>query len=332
MTPPDFWRFGQTPPKALVPLSRLWARATARRVARSGWVAPVPVICCGNAGLGGAGKTPLALDLARRLARRGLRVGFLSRGYGGRLRGPLLVDAARHSAADVGDEPLLLARQAPVWIGADRVLTARLAIAQGCNVLVMDDGLQNPGLAKTLSLMVVDGGTGFGNGFVMPAGPLRETPEEAARRCHASVMIGVDTTDAASRAAQPVLLARLAAPKIVLPSRLVAFAGIGRPEKFFATLASIGHTPHAALPFPDHHRYTTRDLRRVFSKARRHDAALITTEKDHVRLPAALRERILTLPIALVWQDEATIEALLDRMLQDHMSQDHMSQDGILNG
>lgn len=316
MTPPDFWRFGQTPPKALVPLSKLWARAASLRVARSGWVAPVPVICCGNPGVGGAGKTPLAIDLARRLARRGRKVGFLSRGHGGRLRGPLRVDPARHNAADVGDEPLLLAREAPVWIGADRVITAKLAIGHGCDVLVMDDGLQNPGLAKTLSLMVVDGGTGFGNGFVMPAGPLRETPEAAARRCHASVMIGADATGAAARSAQPVLMARLAAAKIVLPSRLVAFAGIGRPEKFFATLAAIGHTPHAALPFPDHHRYTPRDLRRIFSKARRHDAALITTEKDHVRLPEALRARVLTLPVTLSWQDEAMIEALLDQALR----------------
>jgi tetraacyldisaccharide 4'-kinase len=291
-------------------VSRLYAGATARRVARSGWVAPVPVICCGNAGAGGSGKTPLALELAGRLAARGRRVAFLSRGHGGRLSG-VRVEPSRHGAADVGDEPLLLAGVAPTYVGVDRAASARAAIADGADVLVMDDGLQNPGLVKNLSLLVVDGGAGFGNGAVIPAGPLREGVAQAASRCAASVVIGADVHGAGAMTGLPILRARLRPGAVALPERIVAFAGIGRPGKFFASLAEAGHVPLATLEFPDHHLYRPADLARIHALAAAHQAVAVTTQKDQMRLA----ERFLTLPVELVWDDPAGIEALLDGVL-----------------
>ena len=189
--PPRFWRRDGVLPRLLSPFAAVTAAVTARRVTRPGWHAPVPVICCGNVTVGGAGKTTVALDLGARLVARGQTVHFLLRGYGGTVRGPHRV-AAGDTAAEVGDEALLLAAVAPTWIGADRVASARAAVAAGAEVLVLDDGLQNPGLHKDLSLLVVDGTSGFGNGRVLPAGPLREPVAAGAARCQAAVLIGPD--------------------------------------------------------------------------------------------------------------------------------------------
>ena len=196
---PEFWSGdggGGLLPLLLSPFAALYGAATARRVARPGWKAPVPVICCGNATAGGAGKTTVALDLGRRLANRGIAVHFLLRGYGGSLKGPLRVDPAHHDSLAVGDEALLLAAERPAWISADRAAGARAAIAAGAQAIVMDDGLQNPTLEKDVSLLVVDGTYGFGNGRVIPAGPLREPVAEAAARCRAAVLIGEDECNA----------------------------------------------------------------------------------------------------------------------------------------
>ncbi len=314
MKQPRFWESGHRPPWPLVLLSRSYAVATARRLTQPGWTAPVPVICCGNAGTGGSGKTPLAMDLARRLQARGLSVAFLSRGHGGRLCGPLRVDPDKHDAKDVGDEPLLLARLAPAYIGADRAASARLAIAEGAAVLLMDDGLQNPTLAKTVSLLVIDGEAGFGNGHVIPAGPLREPAGVAASRCHASVVIGRDQ-GVADQLGLPVLRARLTPARFDARAPVVAFAGIGRPQKFFDSLREAGHPPVATLEFADHHRYTPADLRRIRALAERHGATPVTTEKDFVRLAPDLREGLQTLPVTLDWEDETMIETLLDTAL-----------------
>src|SRR5271165_2755107 len=170
MTQPNFWQTGGLLSDSLAPFGAITAALTARRVARPGWHAPVPVICVGNAVVGGAGKTPVVLDLAARLSARGVAVHCLTRGYGGAARGAARVDSARHTAADVGDEALLLAARAPTWAGADRAATARAAVAEGAQALLMDDGLQNPSLEKTASLLVIDGGAGFGNGRLLPAG------------------------------------------------------------------------------------------------------------------------------------------------------------------
>jgi tetraacyldisaccharide 4'-kinase len=312
MNPPGFWRHGHTPPWPLRPLAALYAAATARRVARPGWTAGVPVICCGNASAGGTGKTPLALDLAARLRALGETPAFLTRGHGGRLRGARVTPA---NAADAGDEPQLLSACAPTYAGPDRAATARLAIAEGATVLVMDDGLQNPGLVRTLSLLVIDGGAGFGNGHVMPAGPLREPAAAAAARCRAAVLIGDDETGATEGLALPVLRARLRpdpADLAALPPRLLAFAGIGRPQKFFDTLARSGHAPLRAIGFPDHHRYTEADLRRLRAEAAALGAHLVTTAKDAARLPPGAAH---VLRVSLEWHDPAGIDHLLRQAL-----------------
>ena len=297
----------------LSPAAWVVARATARRVARPGWRAPVPVLCCGNAGVGGAGKTTVVLDLAARLVARGVAVHCLSRGYGGRLRGPVRVDARVHAAEDVGDEPLLLAAVAPTWVGADRVLSAQAAIRAGAEALLMDDGLQNPGLVQDAALLVIDGAAGFGNGRVMPAGPLREPAVVAARRCRAAVMIGIDGRGA--RAALPagmaVLEAWLVPDQTLHGRRVVAFAGIARPDKFHATLAQAGATVVETMDFPDHHRFRQRELRAVIAKAAGLQAIAVTTPKDAVRLTPAWRARVRTVGVRLEWRDEAAVEALL---------------------
>jgi tetraacyldisaccharide 4'-kinase len=309
---PGFWQRDGVLPALLAPLGALYGAITARRAARPGWVAPVPVICCGNAGAGGAGKTTLALDLGARLQARGYRVAFLTRGYGGRESGRVAGD----DAARFGDEALLLAAQAPTYAGADRAAGARLAIADGAQVLVMDDGLQNPSLARTLSLLVIDGAQGFGNGRMIPAGPLREPVAAAAARCAAAVLIGTDQTGALAclPSGLPALHAALCAGPVTVAGPVLAFAGIGRPEKFAETLRAAGASVAALRGFPDHHRYRAAELRALRDEATALGATLVTTPKDAVRLPAELRTGIAVVGVALDWADPAALERLLDRV------------------
>jgi tetraacyldisaccharide 4'-kinase len=284
---------------------------TARRTGKPGFAPGIPVICAGNAGAGGSGKTIVALDLLARLPGRPFA---LTRGYGGRLKGPVLV-RPEHGARDVGDEALLLAAAAPVIVSRDRAAGARLALAEGASVIVMDDGLQNPGLAKTLSLLVIDGGYGFGNFLLLPAGPLREPVAAAAARSQAAVLIGTDVTGAVAKlpAGLPVLQARLAASCAMdlagLP--VVAFAGIGRPEKFFSSVEGLGAAVVARVPFPDHHRYREADARRLKRLAAGLGARLVTTAKDFVKLPDALREVAAVVTVRLLWEDTGALEKLL---------------------
>jgi len=317
MRPPGFWRAGSGPalPRLLAPFAVVTEAATARRVARPGWRAPVPVICCGNVTMGGAGKTTVALDLARRLSEHGRAVHVLLRGYGGAARETHRVGAG-DGAALVGDEALLLAAVAPTWVGADRAASAREAIAEGAEVLVLDDGLQNPTPGKDLSLLVIDGGSGFGNGNLFPAGPLRESVATGAARCQAAVLIGEDRHGARTQLPPrlPVLRARLepdAGMAELAGRRVVAFAGIGVPEKFFATLEQVGAELAGRMPFPDHHAYRGRNLRRVLDAAQRLRAIPVTTPKDAVRLPAAMRVLVHVAGVGLTWEDPAMIEALL---------------------
>lgn len=299
------------------PLGAVVAASTGRRVARSGWRAPVPVLCCGNASVGGAGKTTVALDLAHRLVARGVAVHCISRGYGGRARGPLRVDPGQHGADLVGDEPLLLAAVAPTWVGADRAASAKAAVAAGAGALLMDDGLQNPDLVKDASLLVIDGAAGFGNGRVMPAGPLREPVAAAAARCRAAVLIGMDGRGA--RAALPdrlpVLGAWLVPDQALHGMRILAFAGIARPAKFYATLEQAGATVAGTMGFPDHHRFRPHELRSVMARAAQLGAAPVTTPKDAVRLPLAWQDRVKTVGVRLEWAEPKAVEALLDAVL-----------------
>ncbi len=314
MRAPEFWRHDGLAARLLSPLGHVTERVTARRVRRVGWRAPVPVICCGNVGVGGSGKTPLALDLGARLQARGRSVAFLTRGYGGRHRGTIRVEPRRHDAGLVGDEALLLAALAPTFVAADRAAAARAAIAEGAEVLVMDDGLQHPGLAKDCALLVIDGGSGFGNGRVMPAGPLRESVSAAAARCQAAMLIGADAAGALARlpVGLPVLRAELEAQTAMTAQRVVAFAGIGRPEKFFTSLRQAGASLLVTRSFADHHRYGAGELDALRHEATTLDARLVTTAKDFVRLPDSFREQVIRFDVRLAWRAPEAVEALLD--------------------
>jgi tetraacyldisaccharide 4'-kinase len=280
----------------------------------------VPVICCGNVGVGGAGKTTLALDLASGLGRRGLAVHCLTRGYGGKgATTPLRVDPARHDAVLVGDEALLLAEIAPCWVGADRAASARAAIAAGAGVLLMDDGLQNPGLVQDWPLLVIDGSVGFGNGRLLPAGPLREPVSAAVSRVACAILIGDDASGAT--AWLPPDLMRLHAALEMDPDlialrgrKLMAFCGIARPTKFFDALAAQGLTLVGTRGYPDHHRYRPRELEHLQREADRLQAMLITTPKDAVRLPPSLRAQVHVARVSLRWADPEAHIALLDRI------------------
>lgn len=317
MRAPDFWqRRGDWRSLLLSPAAMAYgwaARCRARTV--QPWTAPVPVICVGNLVAGGAGKTPVALALMELLKEQGIRAHFLTRGHGGALAGPVRVDPETHGAADVGDEPLLLAEAAPTWVAGDRVAGARAAIAAGAQAIVMDDGFQNPSLAKSLSLVVVDGGYGFGNGMLLPAGPLREPVAEGLAHARAAVLIGEDRTGAATQIgnALPILRAQLTpvAGTGLSGRRVLAFAGIGRPEKFFDSLREAGAEIVESRPFPDHHPYTAAEIDTLLQRSR--DAGLlpVTTRKDWVRLPPDRRDGIAVLDITLTWQDAAVPAALL---------------------
>ncbi len=318
MRAPDFWTGGGgLAPLLLSPFAAIYAQVTARRMARPGWDCGVPVICAGNATAGGAGKTTLALDIGRRLANRGVAAGFLTRGYGGREKGPLRVDPARHDSRDVGDEALLLATERPTFLSADRAAGARAAIAGGARALVMDDGLQNPTLHKDLSFLVIDGSFGFGNGRVIPSGPLREAPSAAAARCHAAVLIGEDETGALAVLPPhlPVLRARLAPgpeARLLAGTPVFAFCGIANPRKFFATLQEAGAVIAGRTAFADHYPYDDGDMVELLAEAERLRAVPVTTRKDVVRIPPAYRSRVTVVTISLAWEEPAAIESLLD--------------------
>src|SRR5262245_12159242 len=274
--PPFWWRDAGIGAHLLSPAAAIYGAVAARRLAGSGRRAGVPVVCIGNPTVGGAGKTPTALAVARKLAAAGENPVLLSRGYGGRLSGPLLVDPARHHAADVGDEPLLLARAAPTIVARDRVHGAEAALAAGAGVIVMDDGFQNPSLAKDFCVLVIDGRRGVGNARVIPAGPLRAPLAAQLDRAHAVVLVGAAGATAPvlaqARARDlPVFQARLepdaAGVAALGRARVLAFAGIGDPEKLFATLADAGVAVAARRSFADHHRYTLAEARSLCDEA-----------------------------------------------------------------
>lgn len=322
MKAPEFWQPGRGGLTAglLSPLGWLYGCAGHLRNAMASPLSiSVPVLCVGNAVVGGAGKTPVALDLGQRLLGAGVKTHYLSRGYGGSEAGPHRVDPAADTALKVGDEPLLLARIAPTWVSKDRQQGAKAIVEAGAQAIVMDDGLQNPSIYKNLSVLVIDGRYGLGNGRVMPAGPLRESFTDALRKSNAVVVMG---TDAAGIAAQvqrlapdlPVLRASLVADTsgLELVNRAVhAFAGIGQPAKFFDTLKSLKCDLRKSTAFPDHHAYSEKEIAQLVKAAEADQALLLTTEKDYVRLDPNQRGRIMALPVSLQWADEARVDALL---------------------
>jgi tetraacyldisaccharide 4'-kinase len=317
MRAPDFWNEDGRAARLLTPLGALYAAAgAARRLWSEPWTAPVPVFCVGNLTAGGTGKTPLVDLLARHLIAQGRRAAILSRGYGGAMRGPVAVDPAAHRASDVGDEPLLLARRVPVYVARDRKAAAELALIDGADVLVMDDGFQNPRLAKTMSFIVVDGEAGFGNRRTIPAGPLREPVRTGFARADALVMVGADRHAAAYGFEGPVLRADLVPVASDLAGVPVfAFAGIGRPEKFFDTLRGMGAAVRGTRAFADHHPYSRREIEDLIAAAKAQNALPVTTEKDMARLPADLAVRVRSVPVELRFADPAAFAALVARGL-----------------
>ena len=323
--PAFWWREGSLASALLAPVATVYGAIATWRLARPGRRPGIPIVCIGNLTVGGAGKTPTALTVARMLAKAGERPVFLSRGYGGALAGPLVVDPARHRARDVGDEPLLLARTAPTIVARDRVKGA--GIAAGASVIVMDDGFHNPSLVKDFSLLVVDARRGIGNGRVIPAGPLRAPVDAQLSRAHALVVVGRSVGDCAiAEMARerdiPVLRASLRADTAFVAGlagrRVLAFAGIGDPPKFFATLAEAGVAVAATRSFADHHRYTGREAAALCEEAERDGLALVTTEKDLARLSGEeqpLSARARALPVTLVFEDAAGFESLLRERL-----------------
>lgn len=320
MQAPEFWQSGGPLARLLEPFGLLYGAATAWRL-RHGrpWRAPVPVVCVGNVVAGGVGKTPVVLDLLGRLP----GAHGLLRGYGGSEAGPLRVEPGRHDHERVGDEALLLAARAPTWVARDRAAGARAAVAAGAASIVMDDGFQNPGLAKDLSLVVVDGVAGFGNRRLIPAGPLREHLAAAFARADAVVLMGPDEAGVVRRlerlgfAHLPVLraaivpgpeAARLAGRKVV------AFAGIGRPGKFFASLRGLGAQVVATHPFADHYPYAPADIQPILDEAFQLGATPVTTAKDAVRLPLDQRQQVDVLGVSVAWEDEAALTSLFARL------------------
>ena len=273
------------------------------------------VICVGNLTAGGSGKTPVAIALGRMLTGQGRRVVFLSSGYGGRNAGPLQINPDTHSAAEVGDEPLLLASVAPTIVARDRSRGAVLADKLGADIIVMDDGFQNFSIAKDLSLIVIDGEAGFGNGRLIPAGPLRESPKAGLARAHAVVLMNAGETKLPEFAGET-LRARieLAGCPRLEGRKVLAFCGIGRPEKFFLTLKEMGVTLADTKSFPDHHNFSADDIGELKTRADALGAHLVTTEKDFVRLDADAREGVLPVPIRAVLDHAVAWSALLGRI------------------
>ncbi|MEL7344967.1 MAG: tetraacyldisaccharide 4'-kinase [Pseudomonadota bacterium] len=315
MRAPDFWhRRAGWQAVLLAPLAALASAVSARRVAKAAtFHADVPTICVGNINLGGTGKTPTVIALIEALGANGMAAHVVSRGYGGTLEGPVRVQAARHSAGQVGDEPLLISAFAPVWVAKNRADGARAAQEAGADVIVMDDGFQNPSVAKDLSFVVVDAHVGFGNGRVVPAGPLREAPHMGLARAQGVVLVG-------DHAAQDAFIQAWAKPLGDLPVlrahlapvdtgrdwsqvRAVAFAGIGRPEKFFATLESLGATIVSRHALDDHQAIPPALFERLRAEARDLGAQLVTTEKDLMRLPTAAQREVLPVMVRLEFAD-----------------------------
>jgi tetraacyldisaccharide 4'-kinase len=344
---PDFWWRRYSPAAiALAPIGLVYGQITGHRMVQRGATSSIPVICIGNLVLGGAGKTPTAIEVANVCQKLGMRPGFLSRGYRGAEKGPLFISPAVHSAADVGDEALLLAQFAPTVVAVDRPDGAKLLASLGVNVVIMDDGFQNPSLNKDLALVVISGERGTGNGLVFPAGPLRAPLATQIRRADALVILGEGApVDAgkwiriAARAGRPTLRARVEPVRRRGLKRrpYLAFAGIADPAKFHASLTEAGAVIGYAMNFPDHHLFTEEDCEKILSEAKARDLVPICTEKDRVRLnrregvAARLAATTETFPVRIRFDEPRLLLTLARDAIANHGSAYHR-EPAILRG
>ncbi len=325
MKAPEFWRRGggNLVPTLLTPIS--WLYAAGDRLHRSGRKAEkigIPVICVGNIVAGGAGKTPVAIALARFFLNDGKKPHFLTRGYGGRLQGPVRVVLDVHGYDDVGDEPLILAETAPTWVAKDRAAGAKAAEAAGADVLIMDDGLQNPSLFKDFSLLVIDGGYGIGNGRLLPAGPLREPLSQGLERSDVVIVVGGSDTAppfASQPMDKPVFRANLLprqSGEVLADGDVVAFAGIGRPEKFFDSLRHAGCHLIKCFSYADHHVYKKEEIMEMVELAAAENAALVTTRKDFVRLDDDAKMMVTVFDVELNFEAPEELQAMLSSLVK----------------
>lgn len=328
---PSFWYRRQDsapPPQELLLTPLSWAYGTAHR-ANMAWhkseKSGIPIICIGNLVTGGSGKTPVALSLMQLITGNKLsqKPHFLTRGYGGTQKGPLLVDYFKNTAAEVGDESLLLAKTSFTILSANRPAGAHHATQNGADLIIMDDGLQNPSLHKDISFVVIDGAAGFGNGKLLPAGPLRETLPAGLKKADAFILIGKDKTGVVSILPKdkPLFHAHVEVPEDRKPpttKSYIAFAGLGRPEKFYHLLQKLHYKIKSWHPFPDHYVYKPGDIYKMIKEAKSTNATLITTEKDFIRLPEEeWGADILQLPIQLVWENEKEVLAFISARLKE---------------
>ena len=319
---PDHWNHRGLLAVSLLPLTLIWRLASlVRRLAARPYRPPVPVICVGNLTAGGTGKTPLVGWLADRLSEDGRTPAILTMGYGGSEAGPLWVDPEIHEAAACGDEPLMLADGRDVMVARDRAAGARAIIGGGRHdVIIMDDGMQNPNLSRDVTIGVFDGASGIGNGWVIPAGPLRLPFKAGMAEIDLAVINGNDETDLAKRIASAceTFTAGLRPQAAIIESLgdapLLAFAGIGRPTRFFRTVETLGGNLVKTLSFADHHPYSQQDLTQIQEDAQRHGAEMITTQKDWMRLPSDWRPRVVMLPVTMEIENEQDFLGRINRL------------------
>jgi tetraacyldisaccharide 4'-kinase len=315
MKTPSHWQSKNLLARALFLPSCLYALATWCRLRL---IKPrkvnIPVICIGNLTAGGSGKTPTAVSIARLLKQQGKTPCFLSRGYGGRLQN-VVVEATRHSAADVGDEPLILANEAMVVVNHNRYEGALLAQQNGADIIIMDDGFQNPSLYKDTSFLVIEGQTGMGNLYPIPAGPMREFLSQGLKRAQAVILLGEDKTNITSKLGNlPIFKGNVTPlPPQASTTDVLAFAGIGHPQKFYASLRQCGLNPVKTVDFPDHHFYTRAELQELITEAQACKIDIFTTSKDMVKIPADMRASFHVLEIGINWQDITALTRFLCR-------------------
>ena len=330
ITAPNFWTNRGLISTALLPLSLIWILAgQLRQILAKTEIADLPIICVGNILIGGSGKTPVTATLCRILKEQGYTPCILTRGYKGNRKGPLFADPALHTTDDIGDEAIMLAFSNDVCVCADRIKGAAFIAAQNkFDVIIMDDGMQNPWLHKDITLTVFDGGAGAGNRRLLPAGPLREPLNTGLAKADATILNGQDETGLSALLPNtlPQFRGKLypdqKVAKVMGKRRFIAFAGIGRPKRFFETVTKTGADMVRTLSFADHHNYSEADLSRLQQEAWTNGADLITTHKDWVRLPPDWRARILVLPVTFRFSrnDKSALLKLITAVLPERQS------------